>query len=70
MINTHKNLQASVPSAEVEHQCLVVTVPNDYKEIVSPQSSFSDLLQHSTPCTEVKNSLHGCKVSLNDELKF
>ena len=47
----------------------MITVPNDYKEPVSPQSSLSEFPQDSTPLTAVKNSLHGSNNSQNDEME-
>ena len=77
MSTTQKPLHAFPPSTELKHQALVITVPKDYKtvsndseEIVSPQRSFSGLLQNTSPFTEVKNSLHGSNTSLNDDLEF
>ena len=73
---TGKIFNASFPYTEFEHQALVITFPNDYravssdKEIISPQSSLSDLSQITTPFTEVKNSLHGSNTSLNDEMEI
>ena len=68
MINTTKKpLGASFLSTEFEHQSLMITVPFDYKETVSPQSSLPDLSQHNTPFTEVMNSSHGWSASLNVE---
>ena len=70
MSSTEKTLEASLQSTEFEHQALVITVPNDYEETVSPQSSFSDFSQIKTPFTEVNNSLHGSNASLDDEMEF
>ena len=43
----------------------MITVPNEYQETVSPQSSLSNLLQTTTPITEFRISLQGCSTSLN-----
>ena len=63
-------MDASLASTEFEHQALVITVPNEFKETVGPQSSLSDLLQNTTPFTESKNSLLGSNVSLIDEMEI
>ena len=47
----------------------MITVPNDYKEPVSPQSPLSCLSQNTTLYTEVKNSLHGSNASLDVEME-
>ena len=59
-------MKTSLPSTDCEYQALLITVPNDYKENVSPQRSLSDFSQNTTPFTEVKNSLHGSNASFND----
>ena len=43
-----KTLEASPPSTELEHQALVITVPNDYKETISTQSPLSIFSQNTT----------------------
>ena len=70
MKTTEKSLEECFPSTEFEHQSLVITVPNDCQETVSPQSSLSAQSQNTTPSSKVKNSLHVSKGSLNDELEF
>ena len=45
----------------------MLTVPKDYKKLDPPQSSPSDISQSTTSFTEVKNSLHGSKTSLNQD---
>ena len=47
----------------------MISVPNDYKEPVSLQSSLSDFSQITNPFTAIKNSLHGSKADLNDEME-
>ena len=47
----------------------MITVPNDYEEPVSPQSSLSEFLQDSTPLTAVWNSLHGSNNSQNEQME-
>ena len=47
MSATDKILEIS-PSTEFEHQTLMITVPDDYKKPVSPQSSLSDFSQKKT----------------------
>ena len=69
MRTTEKALEVSLPSSEFEHQALMITVPNDNKELVSTQSSRSDFSRNITPFTEVKHSLHGSNASLKDELE-
>ena len=59
-------LEASRPFTDCENQALVITVPNDYKETFSSQSSLSDLSQNTTPFIEVKNSLHVSNESLKE----
>ena len=68
MSTTEKTLEPLLPSNEFEHQALVITVPNDYTETVSPQSWFSDFSQVTIPFIEVKNSLHVSNASLIDEM--
>ena len=48
MITTENVLEASLTSTELEHQALVITITNVYKENVSPHSSLSDLSQNTT----------------------
>ena len=64
MIATENAWEVSLPSTEFERQALIITVPNDYKELVSPQSSLSDF-----PFAGVKTSLQGSNASLNDGMK-
>ena len=70
MSATENAIKISLPSADFEHQVPMITVPNDYKELVSPQSSHSDFVQNITPFTEVRNSLHGSNDSVNAEKTF
>ena len=63
---TEKPLEVSCPSTEFESQALLITVPNEYKEIVSPRRSFSDLSQNTIPITATEISLHGSDTSVND----
>ena len=63
-------MEASLPSTELEYQALVVTVPIDYKETVSLQSSFSHFLQINAPLFEAKNSLYGSIASLYDGMEI
>ena len=53
---TEKTLEVSFFSSEFESQALVITVPKDYNEAVSPKNSLSDLSPNATRFTEVKNS--------------
>ena len=69
MCTSEKTLEASLPSIESEHETLVITVPNDYKEINSPQSWLSELPQIIITLSEVQQFLHGSNASLNDEKK-
>ena len=62
MIATEHASETSSTPTEFQHQTLMITVPIDYKELVSPQSLLLDL---SKFFTEVKNSLHGSNASLN-----
>ena len=57
-------MEASLLFTNFENQALAITVPNDYTETFSSQSSLSDLSQKTTPFTEVKNSLHVSNASL------
>ena len=66
---TEKALEISPLSTEFEHQALMITVSNDYKEPISPQRPLSDFSQSTTLFTEVENSLHGPNDSLNDEME-
>ena len=47
MSATDKILEISA-SSEFEHQTLMITVPDDYKKPVAPQSSLSDFSQENT----------------------
>ena len=67
---TEETLGASPTSTEFESNVVVITVPSDYKGIVSPQRSFSHFSQHFTSISEVKNSLHGSDTSLGDEMQI
>ena len=69
MSATENALEVLLPSSEFEHQALMITLPNDYKEPVSPQSLLFDLSQNTTLFTEVKNSLQGSNAPLNDEME-
>ena len=62
-------MDVSFPSTEFEHQALMITMLNDYKKLVSPQSSLLDFSQKITPFTGVKKSLHGSDASLNDAME-
>ena len=42
---TENPMEVCIPSTEFEHQALMITVANDYKEPNSPQSSPSDFSQ-------------------------
>ena len=48
----------------------MISVLNDYKEPVSPQSSLSDFSQNTTLFTESKNSLQDSNASLNVETEI
>ena len=65
---TENAMEVSLPSTEFEQQALMITVPKDYKEPISSQSSPSDFSQNSTPFTKIKNRLHGSNASLNKEM--
>ena len=67
---TEKGLDVFFPSTEFEHQALMITVLNDYKELVSPQSSLWDFSQKITPFTGVKKSLHGSDAPLKDAMEI
>ena len=69
MSATEKALEVSLPSSEFEHQRMMSTVSNDYKERNSPKSSLSEFSQNTIPFTEFKNSLHGSCASLDDEME-
>ena len=48
-MNTTENaLETSLRSTEFEHQAPVITVTNDYKDTVPPQSSLYILSQNTT----------------------
>ena len=70
MSATENAKEVSLPSLDFEHQALINTVPNEYKERVSPQGSFSDFSQNTAPISEVKNSLEASNASLNDKMQF
>ena len=69
MTVTEKTLKIYFPSTEFESQALMITVPNDYKEMVSPQSLLSGLSQDTAPFAEVKNSLLGFNASMIVEIE-
>ena len=64
-----ENVWKFFPSTELEHQALMITVSNAAMEPISPQSSLSDFSQTTTSFTEFKNSLHGSKATLQDEIE-
>ena len=68
MSTTEIALELPFTSIESEYQALMITVPNDYKEPVSPQSSFSNFSQPTAPFIEVKNSLQSFTEYLKDEM--
>ena len=61
MNTIEETLEAYLLSTKFEHQSLVITVPKNYKESDSPQSSLSDFSQIIKHFTKVKNSLNGSK---------
>ena len=65
MCVAEKILEVSFPCNEIESKTLEITVPNDYKESVSSQSSLSV----SSKNTEVKNTLYGFNTSLKHEME-
>ena len=69
MCVAEKTLEVSFLCDEFESKTLVITVPKDYKESASSRSSLSVSSKHTTPFTEVKNSLHGFKTSLKHEME-
>ena len=69
MSAAERTLELSHPFTEFESQVLLITVPNDIKETVSPQNSPSHLSQTTTPFTEVKGPLHASYNSLNDVME-
>ena len=70
MSATENAKEVSLPSLDFEHQSLINTVPNEYKERVSPQGSVSDFSQNTAPFSEVKNSLKASNASLKDKMEF
>ena len=70
MSSIEKTLEASFPSAELEHQAAMFTVTIDYKEAFLPERSLCDFSQNTICFTEVRNSLHGSKLSLDDEIEI
>ena len=48
----------------------MITVHNDLKECVSPQSLLLIFFQAKTPFTEVMNPLHDSSASLNDNMEI
>ena len=47
---------------------MVITVPNDYKETVSLQSSLPNFYQNVIPFAEIRNSLDCFSISLSHEM--
>ena len=70
MSTTEKAFEVSLLFTDFEHQALVTNVPNDYKELVSSQSSLNGLAQNATPFTEVRKSLNGFSAFLMMKWKF
>ena len=56
-------MEDSLPSTENEHQVLVITLYNVYKETISPQSSISDFSQKNTLSIEVMSFFHASNAS-------
>ena len=64
-----KKVQNSLLSTVFESQALVITILNDFKETVSPQTSLLDLWQKTVPFAQVKNFLLGFNTSVIAEME-
>ena len=53
---TGKTLEVFLSTTDFKSQTLMNTVPNDFKETASAQSSLSDLSQTTNPIAKMKNS--------------
>ena len=67
---TENTLDAFLPSTDFADQALLITVPNDYEEPLSSQSSLSELSQNTTLFIEAKTSLQVSNPSPIDEMDF
>ena len=70
MSSIGNTLETSLPSADCEHQALVIAVPNDFENIVSSENPLPDLSETTTPFTEVQNSLHASNATLNVKMEI
>ena len=57
-----------VPTTEIESQAVLINVPTDSKDSVSPQSPLSDLPQKNS-LFETKKSLNGSYTSLKADMR-
>ena len=69
MSTTENGLKATFLPTEFQQEVLMITVPNDYKEPVSPQISLSDFHNQLLLSPEIKNSLNGSNASLSDHME-
>ena len=56
-------------STELDSQALVITVRDDYKRNIQPQSSLSHPPQNTTHFTEIKASLTASSTTLNAKME-